>query len=146
VVRALRTGASRGVRYTMGRARTGILYQVTVWQRYEQLSESMYRSDSGFSGFYTSPPGRGESGDRGPRIVIVAPRKAPSSPEPLLTLVLYRTVFASFRQVRSGLAPPGRVKNASNTLNTRGVCGGDRVSVVLCGLRNLFDANRSYQD
>ena len=39
VVRALRTGASRGVRYTMGRARTGIVYQVTVWQRYEQLGE-----------------------------------------------------------------------------------------------------------
>ena len=114
MVRALRTGASRGVRYTMGRARTGILYQVTVWQRYEQLSESMYRSDSGFSGFVVR---RGGGSPGGPR--IVAPRKAPSSPEPLLTLVLYRTVFASFRQVRSGLAPPGRVKNAGNVKHAR---------------------------
>lgn len=116
MVRALRTGASRGVRYTMGRARTGILYQVTVWQRYEQLSESMYRSDSGFSGFVVTA---GEGGVRGPRIVIVAPRKAPSSPEPLLTLVLYRTVFASFRQVRSGLAPPGRVPGSSHAGNVK---------------------------
>ena len=116
MVRALRTGASRGVRYTMGRARTGILYQVTVWQRYEQLSESMYRSDSGFSGFVVRRGGGSPgTGDRASSL----PRKAPSSPEPLLTLVLYRTVFASFRQVRSGLAPPGRVKNAGNVKHAR---------------------------
>ena len=118
MVRALRTGASRGVRYTMGRARTGILYQVTVWQRYEQLSESMYRSDSGFSGFVVRRGG-GSPGTGDRASTIVAPRKAPSSPEPLLTLVLYRTVFASFRQVRSGLAPPGRVKNAGNVKHAR---------------------------